>query len=265
MNRFFGKSQSKGMGKVVILCLLCLCLFPIGVWGEELYGYTYDPYYENPDTGYTATVFDYEDLLTDEEEEKLAEDMEGITAYGNAAFVSAYPEGYSSREFAENNYSQYFKESGTLFLIDMYNRKIWLYNGGEIEKTITPSYSDSITDNVYSYASDGDYYTCASEAFRQETILLEGGKIAQPMKWISAGLLALILAFLINYLIVRGTSKNKKSKEDVLINAIAVAAAITAGGAIVTSRRRKTRSSSSSSSRGGGGGGGGFSGGGHSF
>lgn len=85
------------------------------------------------------------------------------------------------------------------FLIDMDNRNIWIHSDGAVYKVITTSYANTITDNVYRYASAGDYYECAAKAYEQITDLLKGYKIAQPMKYINNILLALILALLLNY------------------------------------------------------------------
>ncbi len=226
--------------------------------------------YTNPDTGYEIFLSDEADLLTDQEEVQLTEYMEPITQYGNCAFDSVYVRSGSSYSYAEQYYGDYFEESGTLFLIDMGNREIHLYSSGEIEKTVTASYANSITDNIYTYASDGDYYQCAQKAFTQELTLLQGGRIAQPMKYISCAFLALIIAFLINYFIVRAKAKNKKSPQYEIMKAVAVSAAV--GGATTAVTKVVRHSSGGGGGFGGrggssftGGGGGGFSGGGHKF
>lgn len=220
--------------------------------------------YANPETGYEVFLSDGADLLSQEEEELLAQDMIPITAYGNCAFESQYVTGSDSYNYVKDHYSGYFQESGTLFLIDMGNRQIKLYSSKDVEKVVTVSYANSITDNIYTYASDGDYYTCASKAFAQEYTLLQGGRIAQPMKYISCALLALILALLINYFVVRLKSKNTKTPQERIMAAVIATALVGSAASVVTSRERKS-SDSSSSGGGGGGGGGGFSGGGHSF
>ena len=133
--------------------------------------------YQNPETGYEVYITDGEDLLTDEQEQQLLQDMIPVTEYGNCAFETAWVSGTDSYSYVKSNYTEYFRESGTLFLIDMGNRQIKLYSSKDVEKTVTPSYADSITDNIYTYASRGDYYTCAQKAFAQEYTLLRGGRI----------------------------------------------------------------------------------------
>lgn len=224
--------------------------------------------YTNPDTGYRLFISDSQNLLTEKEEQDLIEEMKPVTAYGNVGFDSAFPQGLSWRGYLEQYYIPYFNEDSTLFLIDMYNREIVLYSSGAVEKTVTKSHADSIMDNVYRYASKGQYYECARNAFRQELTVLNGGRIAEPMKWISAALLSLILALIANYLFIRFSTRNSRADEDVILAAIAAAAVITAAPVVVTHRERiESDSGSGGGGFGGGGGGGGLggSGGSHSF
>lgn len=87
---------------------------------------------------------------------------------------------------------------------------------------MTSSYADTITDNVYRYASSGDYYTCAYKVFEQELALLKGSKISQPMKYISNALLAIVAALLINYGIVRMYVRKKVPSIKKIMNVILV-------------------------------------------
>ena len=102
----------------------------------------------------------------------------------------------------------------------MDNRELCLISNGDISKAITNSYADTITDNVYSYASDGDYYRCALKVFQQVHALLTGHKIMQPMKYISNALLALILAALINYFVVMLCSGSSKASRKEILDSI---------------------------------------------
>lgn len=70
----------------------------------------------------------------------------------------------------------------------MDNRNIWIHSNGGIYRIITSSYADTITDNVYQYATKRDYYGCCYEAFTEMLTLLQGNRIAQPMKYISNAL-----------------------------------------------------------------------------
>ncbi len=237
------------------------------------------PAYTNEASGYTAQIDDQADLLTDSEEKDLLEKMKPITEYGNVAFASIDSNPYSStRRYAESYTDEHFgRSNGTLFLINMDQREIYIDTKGSIRKELTSSYANTITDNVYGYASYDDFYTCAYEAFDQIYSLLEGKRIAQPMKYISNALLAFILAMLILYFIVMAVSKKRKAGTGELLSGIYHNFRFN-NPQIVYDHQTKQyspRSSGSSGSHSGGGGGhssgghsgggGGHSGGGHRF
>ena len=227
--------------------------------------------YTNPDTGYVIYMNDGNDLLSDAEEKQLISDMIPLTQFGNAGFLSCENYSESTAKYSSRMYSSLFgSESGTLFVIDMGQRELYIKSNGAISRTVSNAYSNTISDNIYRYASEGDYYTCASKAFAQVYTLLSGGKIAQPMRYISAALLALILGLMINYLIVRTVSKPRKAGAGEIIDAADVDFRLRDPAAHhinTTKVYSPVRSShSGGGSRGGGGGfSGGGSGGGHRF
>ena len=100
--------------------------------------------------------------------------MATITKYGNVAFVTTdYNSVGDIMRYSEKLYKKLFgTESGTMLIIDMDEREISIYSDGDVYKVITDGYGYDITDNIYRYASNGDYYTCASKAFEQMTMLL---------------------------------------------------------------------------------------------
>ena len=229
--------------------------------------------YTNPQTGYSIYIDDGEDLLTDSEEAALIEDMKPVTEFGNAGFVTCENNDQSTSSYSSQKYAALFgTESGSLLVIDMGMREFYIKNNGEISKVITNAYSNTISDNIYRYAARGEYYKCASSCFEQIYTLLSGGRIAQPMRYISAALLALILGLLINYMLVRALSAPKKAGAAEVIDAAKVDFILrhpTANLDHTTRVYSPVRSSGGSGggSRGGGGGGGhsGGSGGGHRF
>ena len=228
--------------------------------------------YTNPDTNYVVYMNDEYDLLSDEEESGLINEMIPLTEYGNAGFLSCENNSESTSQYSARVYSSLFgTESGTLLVIDMGQRMLYIKSNGAISEIVSNAYSNTITDNIYRYASEGDYYTCASKAYGQVYTLLSGGKIAQPMRYISAALLALILGLMINYMIVRTVSKPRKADTEEIIDAANVDFRLrdpAARHSHTTKVYSPVRSSSGGGgSRGGGGGfsGGGGSGGGHRF
>lgn len=224
------------------------------------------PAYTNPDTGYQAVIEDDAELLSEEERLALTEMLEEITAYGNVAFKTIDDNSMSTENYARSYYKDMFgTASGTLFLIDMENRIIWIHSDGAVYKVITTAYANTITDNVYRYASDKEYFVCAQKAFEQILSLLKGQKIAQPMKYISNGLLAVLLAMLLNYGVVCIFAGAKKPGKKKMMENVPVRFSYTKPLAVFSHQTRTYNPVSSSSGGGGGrssGGGGGRSGGG---
>ena len=214
-------------------------------------------------------VRDDAELLTDEEEAALLEVMQPITAFGNIAFQSV-PEGgnpSSADAYAKSCYQNLFGlTDGAVFLIDMDNRKIYIYCQDAFYKTIPSSRSETITDNIYKYASRGEYYECAAEAFREIYTLLDGGRIAQPMKYVSNALLALIIALLVNFIIVRTVTRLKAPRQKEILEGARANFEGGEGNAQFSHQTRRYDPIQTSSGGGGGrsGGGGGGGGGGHS-
>jgi len=180
------------------------------------------PVYTNTDTGYQVYIFDEAGLLTDDQLSELQTIMQDITIYGNAAFVTIEQNNYSStKDYISLYYEELFgSSSGTIFLIDMDYRNIWIHSNGAIYKIITNSYADTITDNVYTYASKGDYFSCAAKVFEQELTLLKGQRISQPMKYISNALLAITFALIINYFIVKLYARTSKPSNKELLSGV---------------------------------------------
>ncbi|MCR5409620.1 MAG: TPM domain-containing protein [Lachnospiraceae bacterium] len=226
----------------------------------------YDALYENPDTGYEAYIIDDEDLLTEDEEEALLNDhMIPITEYGGVSFVTSSSDN-AEKTAADYCYDLFDNDSGTTLLIDMGDRKISIMSSGEIYKTINKSYGSIITDNIYKYATNEEYAECAGKGFEQIRTKLEGGRIAEPMRYISNFFMAVVFALIFNFLYVWFLKGKVTVDSEALIAAAAGAVIGTAVSKNLVSSH-KTRHTSSSGGHSGGGGGGGFSGGGgsHSF
>ncbi len=140
----------------------------------------------------------------------------------------------------------------------MGQRNIWIHCNGSIYKVINKAYAYTITDNVYRHATKGDYYRCAEEAFDEARILLEGGKIAQPMKHISNALIALVIALLINFMVLIAQRRRKVPSQKEVFKAMSTTIGLTILAREMT-KSKKTRhvesSSGGSYSSGGGGGG----------
>lgn len=227
--------------------------------------------YKNSATGYESVIIDQADLLTDGEENSLLEVMNPITQYGNCVFVSTSVNSGSTEDMAESVFNGRYGNNtvnGVLFIVDMQNRYLYVYHSGNaVSSIITDGRCNTIADNVYKYASNGDYYTCATNVYDQAFTLLEGGMIAQPMKLVSNVLLSIVFGMIIAYLIVRAMSSTRMASQAEMLAAIQYSENFANYQKVFTGQTRKYDPPSSSSSGGGGGGGGGGSsgGGGHSF
>ena len=262
------RAVSRLLGGILICCAGILLAKMSPCQAREWTGReerTAEAVYTNPDTGCQVYVEDEAGLLTEEQRRELAQAMEDVTSYGSAAFVTTLENSRSTERFARDYYTERFgTDSGTVFVIDMDNRMIWIHSDGAVYKTVTSAYADTITDNVYRYAADADYYGCAREAFQQIHALLEGAKIAQPMKYISNALLAMILALLANFGLVISLTKLRKPGADAILGNIHRRFAYSDLRAAKTHQTKRYDPVSSGSGGGGGRSGGGGGGGGRS-
>lgn len=218
----------------------------------------------NSETGKWATIYDFADVMTREEENELLETMVKATDVCDVVLVTDDGKqdlfGTTSSKLA-TYVSKYLPEDGSLFLIDMQNREIMLANAGENEKTITSSLSRSIADNSYRKATAGDYAGCARIAFEQVIRLLHGKGIVQPMKIVCSALLSLVAGLLLNYVLVRNSRERSRKKRAIAGIGIATTITAVAGAETLVRTVRRERSSGGDFGRGDGGFGGGFGGG----
>lgn len=159
-------------------------------------------------------IKDGADLLSNDEEDALREELAAVAKHYNVAFVSTKePTGLSARERADLLLSDLFADShGILFLIDMYNREIYIRAGDSV-KHLTVAKCETITDNVYTYASAGDYYQCASKAFSQIARIVEGKSVPEVMKHMSNALLALSAGFFAAFIIANAKTRIKRPSQ----------------------------------------------------
>ena len=224
------------------------------------------------DSLFKIVIEDDANILSKSERNLLMEEMRPLSKYGNIIFKSINTNNSSTSSYASNYYHTNFSsQSGTLFLIDMANREIYIFSDGNNYNIINNDKAYIITDNVYRYASNNEYYKCGSVAFSQIKTLLDGGKILEPMRYISNFLVSIIIAFFINYFIVIFNSRVKKANDKEILYKANVSFAVLDSNATKIGSHSVydpvSDSGGSSSSSGGGGGGGGSSGGGggHSF
>ena len=246
-----------------LLLAFCISTFMIGKsYALDQSAFLSSSVYQNSDTGYTAYIDDEEDLLSSSEEENLLKKLAPLTQYGNVAFLSGRGE-YSAAATIRDFYNEvFYGKSGLIFFIDMENREIRIQSGGAFYRTISSDVANSITDNVYVFASNGDYYRTAAVAFSQVKAKMEGRFVATPMRWISNFFLAIFLGLLFNFTMLLMTWKQNRAGSKAVLGALRPNM-ILGNREVIMTNQTKVRLSSSSSRRGGRSGGG-FSGGGSS-
>ena len=244
--------------------LICISTFSSVVFAAD------DEYYYNVNSnnGNTYVVYDNASLFSYAEIQSLLRILREFSDRGNCAIATvSYNKHSSTKALCQELYDYWFdSKSGILFMIDMDNRYLGIYADGELKNTITSSVSDIITDNVYSYATDGDYLACSMQAFSMLTSVLDGQSISQPMKYISNACIAIVLGLFICFFIALITSRTAKpSDNQILENIYSHFMFYHSSTLFINETRRYSPRSSGGGHGGGGGGGGGGSFGGHSF
>lgn len=240
---------------IVLLIMLITVFIGVSVYGMETY--------TNDATGYMAYVIDNANLISSRTDlDQVMAAMDEITRFGNVIFLSnTSPHNNTTAEFALASYEKYFgKQSGVLFLIDMYEKEIFISCSGECSRRVSNYDSYAITDNIYTMATQEKYASCAIEAFDQLSQLLNGKRLASPMRLITNIFFAFLAAFLVNYIFVKSKSESTLPDFESLISANKKEKILNTEDVIT--KVTKTRHSSGSRS-GGGRSGGGRSGGGH--
>lgn len=220
----------------------------------------------NEETGYVYVLDDSADFLTDSQENSLQKQLYDLTAYCNVAFVTTTGHSKSSTEdFAADYFDDVFgpHANGTIFVIDRCLNEIYLYSDGQAHKIITNSRARSITDNTYTYARDKDYYTCAYKVFAQIETLMQGKRIAEPMRYLCSALLAIVAALFLNLFFALWSSRSHKADRRQVMTGLYAQMQIN-NPRTQFIRQSRTYSPVSSGSSGGGHSGGGGGGGGHS-
>lgn len=220
---------------------------------------------------YEVYIDDRSGLMTENERESLREQLSGLNVYGNMVFLDTGYHSYSSaQKYAEARYRDLCgMEPGVVFLIDMYNREIWLAATGSPKNKLTSAICYEITDKTYLYATKKDYYACASATFTEVQNILEGGYLLPIMRILISLFLSLIAALVIN-LIRLASSRTIQSKQQNSPTLYGKFTKKRSHKKIYKTVKKRYNPNSSGGGGGsggssGGGGGGGFSGGGHSF
>lgn len=202
-------------------------------------------------------LIDGADILTDEEETELRKTMLPITAICKVAFITTNEKNTSTQSFTVEKFRELLNGNGIIFTIDMYRRYLYIYTH-DSNTVLSISKCDSITDNIYTYASSKEYFRCANEAWNQIYYVMSGISIPQPMKHMSNFLISLCIALVFVFFVARGVTKTKLPAEVYQLDKN-IKKDVNLENVVFEHIRTTTYSNSSS---GGGHSGGGFSGGG---
>ena len=158
--------------KKIVSLLFVLLLVTAVIRPHSLNAATITDVEENSKTGYGAMVYDGAGLFRNSEVDDLLDEAYKLTEYSDVFVVTVAkgenPHGSTesaTKKYGDDLYLKYSnQDSCIMFIIDMHTRYIYVYRYGKAEKTLTAGKCDSITDNLYDYASDGEYYLCSSKA-----------------------------------------------------------------------------------------------------
>jgi uncharacterized protein len=82
---------------------------------------------------------------------------------------------YADDFYVDQGYYDNGAKGGTLYLIDLDNREIYMCNVGTMNRYITDSRLEDILDEGYTYVSEEEYYSCIQAMIRETYLWLEKG------------------------------------------------------------------------------------------
>ncbi len=220
---------------IVTILLACTIITMCGCGKQKDTKVNNSPYIEYTDADTNNNVF-YDDeasLISDAEKTSLISDMTKLTKYYDVIFLTVKDNSYHNTEkyvkyFIKEN--EYIDESSSalVFVIDMDMRSIDIY-GTNKARDFAFNNGSYITERYYQEATDGEYYKCVSNVFaniiHDEKLWDKAGNNTtetekSQMQQISTILLAIMLAFAINYIIIMKTSAAVTAPNKQIISAI---------------------------------------------
>ena len=118
-----------------------------------------------------SKVVDDADLLSYDEEQEIQSMLDEFaeeSGWTLFAVTTDDANGMTSEEYADDYVDQNaFEENGVCFLIDMDNSEIYMSTTGSAIRILTDHRIDSIMDDSYEYAGDGEYAKCFETMIRE--------------------------------------------------------------------------------------------------
>ena len=165
------------MKRLRLLIILAIFFIPSIVFAENL----------TPKVDETQKIYDYADLLTDEEEKQLFElvdyyidkynqDMVVVTISENPYGVSdTYTMNYADDFYDYNNFGKGENKDGILILIDMANRYPWISTTGNAIILYDDARINQMHDLAFDYLKNGEYYNALKTYVETATALADYG------------------------------------------------------------------------------------------
>ena len=257
---------------VLLIIAIIVIIVPFGI---DAYRFYLKKEAEQDTISFDTYLDDSAQLFTMAGKGRVHSAMQEVAVYTDIAVVTTEDTGgYGTVNYAQNILRDTLDGTGIVFLIDMQHRQIYLYtdNGNTL---LSVAKCESITDNVYRYASKENYDECAVRAIKQVAAVMGRRGIPEPMKHISNLLLSAAASLLIVFIIADRKTKIKKPNEVYQLDKnISKDVKLSNMNTQMTSSHKVYNSSGSGSGGGisggfsgggGGGGGGGGHGGGHGF
>ena len=132
-------------------------------------------------------VYDYAELLTEEQEKELSQKAKEILARHNidiAIVTTNTTNGLSSMEYADDFYDYnpfgYGEDaSGLIMLINMEEREVWISTTGKAIRIFTDYKIESLLDVVYNGLSQGNYYNAGKDFLSESDQYITKWELAQ--------------------------------------------------------------------------------------
>lgn len=254
--------------------LILLFLIPIPIYATTYNSYdsydSYNPINKNDyytDVTLDKKLYDYADLYSESEEEKLEEKIRKIIKKYNTEVVvmtTDFNGTYDTRSVAiefydGNGFGADSEGTGTILVIDMYARNYYILTTGKNLKIINDFRVESILDKMEGNMISGNYFQ-ATDSFLDEVNKYESyHKYGPPFLWIGALIIAGILSF---FSLMKERKKLKMIKDDLDASNYFIDNIVDEQEDVLTDTKTRHIYHSSSSSSGGGRSGGFSSGGG---
>lgn len=184
-----------------------------------------------PAVSSSEKIYDYADLLTDDEEKKIYDKLYDYTKETNidvAIITTSDLLGFSIAEYSNNFYDYNdFMNDGVVFVIYMAESEpeIYMGNSGDHSGKVFEIYTDlrinQTLEHVYKYIASGNYY----QAVDDYVMILDGfyrksdgnykvdkeGNVVKSIPWIEIVILSVALTFIIVVVLVYKLNGKRKS------------------------------------------------------